>query len=701
MVMRIYLLLSFFLCSVALTAQTWNLVWSDEFNGTSLNTDVWTYDLGTGSQFGLNGWGNNELQYYTNSTENVFVSGGNLHIVAKQQNVGGMNYTSGRIRTVGNAYWTYGKIEARMKLPTGQGIWPAFWMLREAGIWPGEIDIMETVGNAPNTLHGTCHQGTAGNVYSLGGSIVSPSSLTDNFHTYSIEWFPDNIRWFLDGQMYYEVNRSQVTPNFEWLFDEDYYMLLNVAVGGNWPGAPNGTTVFPQEMVVDYVRAYQYTPMTVPVTFRVDMSEETLNPGDIVYVNGAFNSWCGTCNPMINTGNGIWTITLPLPPGLHEYKYTTNGWDGLEEQFSEGQLCTITTYGNPSNFVNRYANIAFTDVTLPLVCFNSCASCVTNTFAGCTDSDATNYDPGANTDDGSCVYATTFRVNTSELGLLPTDVVHLNSTFNGWCGTCNPMIEAQPNEWETTVNLPVGNHEYKFTVNGWSGEIEMFDIGAACTLTTFGGNGEVFTNRIFTQLPQPMALNIVCFNSCETCAATSVDVTFRVDVEGEAGVVTCEVTPEGQAQQSLTMNHEGWGLWTVSITLQSGDQVAYHFEKDGVSESATAACFNAGERSIAAPAVDVVLPIECFGSCGLCVGCNDPLQANFNPFAIGDQAMCSGPMVLGCTYDSASNYNPNATTDDGQCVWEANACPEDISGDGVVNAQDLLTFLSAFGTYCD
>ena len=237
---------------------------------------------------------------------------GNLVITAREENFGGSNYTSARMVTRNKFSQTYGKWEARIDLPTGQGIWPAFWMLRENNPWPGEIDIMEMVGHLPGNCHGTAHWGEVGNVQSPWGRHHRPDWTTD-FHVYTVEWWPDHIRWSVDGQVYFELDRTQVTPANPWLFAEDYHMLLNVAVGGTWPGSPDATTVFPQEMRVDWVRVYEHVPEPQPVTFRVDLSQESLGTGDQVYVTGSFDDWAGSQHALQSQGNGIWSTTLDCP----------------------------------------------------------------------------------------------------------------------------------------------------------------------------------------------------------------------------------------------------------------------------------------------------------------------------------------------------------------------------------------------------
>jgi beta-glucanase (GH16 family) len=241
------------------------LLWSDEFSqsdNSAPDASKWGYDLG-GS-----GWGNNELQYYTNRTENVRIVNGELIIEARAENFGGRNFTSARLLTKDKWAWTYGRIEARIKVPKGQGIWPAFWMLG-ANIgsvsWPncGEIDIMENIGSLPSTLYGTLHgPGYSGGNGISGNTILSGAALGDAYHVYAIEWEENRIRWFLDGKEFFALTPSDIPAGSSWVFRQPQFLLLNVAVGGNWPGPPNSSTTFPQRMSVDYVRVYAPTSAT-------------------------------------------------------------------------------------------------------------------------------------------------------------------------------------------------------------------------------------------------------------------------------------------------------------------------------------------------------------------------------------------------------------------------------------------------------
>jgi beta-glucanase (GH16 family) len=241
-------------------ARKWVQIWSDDFNApanTLPDPAKWTYDLGGG------GWGNRELELYTNTLDNVFHDGaGHLVIRARKTDTGG--YTSARLKTLGKFATRYGKIEARIKIPYGQGIWPAFWMLGAdigAAGWPkcGEIDIMENIGKEPGSIHGTIH----GPGYSGGNGIGHPFELpsgkrfSDDFHVYGITWLPEQIAFELDGQPYFEVTPSRLPTGSQWVFGHPFFLLVNVAVGGSWPGDPDGSTVFPQDMLIDWVRVWE------------------------------------------------------------------------------------------------------------------------------------------------------------------------------------------------------------------------------------------------------------------------------------------------------------------------------------------------------------------------------------------------------------------------------------------------------------
>ena len=314
-----------------LSYSQWNLVWQDEFNG-SLSSD-WVFETGTGS----GGWGNNELQYYRQ--ENASINNGHLVITARQENFGGMNYTSARLKTQGRKSWKYGKIEARISMPSFSGVWPAFWMLGDnitSVGWPacGEIDIMEQI-NTEQATHGTIHwQDHNGNYANYGG--YTGVNVTQ-FHTYSIEWTDQTIRWLLDGVQYHEVNiAGGINGTSE--FHNNFFIILNMAIGGNWPGFSINNGAMPAEMRIDYVRVYQAGSNpnpTAPVTLYQHCNyggyAVGLNPGS--YSVGQLQA-LGVANDDISS--------LRIQSGYQVTMYQHDGFSGN----------SITKYGDDACLVD-------------------------------------------------------------------------------------------------------------------------------------------------------------------------------------------------------------------------------------------------------------------------------------------------------------------------------------------------------------
>ena len=235
-----------FLDKNQVNSQNWVLVWSDDFN--FIDQSKWNYDIGAG------GWGNNELEYNTNESKNSFISNGNLVIQALKE---GNSYTSARMNTKNKWSIKYGKFEIRAKLPYGKGIWPAFWMLgddiNQVG-WPacGEIDIMEFIGKDPNHVHASIH----GPGYDFTQSYYSQNGFSNDFHTYTVDWQPDKMRFYVDGNLFYTVYPSMAQAK-NWPFNQNFFIILNLAVGGNWPGNPDQSTTFPQQFIIDYLRVWE------------------------------------------------------------------------------------------------------------------------------------------------------------------------------------------------------------------------------------------------------------------------------------------------------------------------------------------------------------------------------------------------------------------------------------------------------------
>jgi beta-glucanase (GH16 family) len=244
----------------------WTLVWSDEFNGPDgsvVDASKWVTETGG------NGWGNDELEYYTSRPQNAYQQNGNLVIKVLQEKYTGSdgvtrNYTSARLKTLGKFSQTYGRFEARIKIPRGQGIWPAFWMLGndvDKPGWPdcGEIDIMENIGKEPALVHGTIHGPGYSGANSIGGAYGVPGgpAIADNFHLFAVEWEPNAIRFYVDEHLYTTRTPADLSKGAKWVYDHPFFLLLNVAVGGSWPGNPDASSTFPQAMLVDYVRVYR------------------------------------------------------------------------------------------------------------------------------------------------------------------------------------------------------------------------------------------------------------------------------------------------------------------------------------------------------------------------------------------------------------------------------------------------------------
>jgi len=242
----------------------YTLIWEEQFEGEAgapPNANNWTHEIGTGPNG--DGWGNNQEEYNTDREENVRLDGeGNLVIRAVREEYEGMRYTSGRIKTQDKFEQTYGRFEARVMIPEGQGLWPAFWLLGasyETDIWPicGEIDILEFQGSRPERLIGSLHgPGHSGGESLSNYHTLSEGSFADDFHVFSVDWDADQINWYVDDNRFHSVSRGQLPANSAWVYDHPFFILLNLAVGGNFVDSPL-TTSFPGELVVDYVKVYE------------------------------------------------------------------------------------------------------------------------------------------------------------------------------------------------------------------------------------------------------------------------------------------------------------------------------------------------------------------------------------------------------------------------------------------------------------
>ena len=239
----------------------WELVWSDEFDGAALDRSKWEFEVNA------RGGGNNELQYYV--TNNARLRDGVLAIEARKEIFAGpdgtRNYTSSRIRTKGKGDWLYGRFETRAKLPKNRGMWPAIWMMptdERYGGWPhsGEIDIMELIGHEPNRVYGTLHYSRSGGRHTYTGTnmTLTAGTFADEFHVFRLDWEPGVMRWYVDDRLYQtQTNWQSRAKSFPAPFDQRFHLILNLAIGGNWPGNPDASTTFPQAMLVDYLRVYR------------------------------------------------------------------------------------------------------------------------------------------------------------------------------------------------------------------------------------------------------------------------------------------------------------------------------------------------------------------------------------------------------------------------------------------------------------
>ena len=352
----------------------WQLVWSDEFaqpDGSSPDPSKWGYDIGNGS----GGWGNNQLEYDTSRTNNVRIQGGQLVIQANQESYMGFNYTSTRMKTKGKWSWTYGRIEASIKIPRGQGIWPAFWMLGgniDSVGWPtcGEIDIMENIGKTSDqgTDHGTIHgpqTNSCGGDYNCGGGVGGTytlpggAALADDFHIYAVEWTTNQITWYLDSTPFFTATPAKLPSGGTWVFTAPQFIILNVAVGGNWPGNPDGTTVFPQQMLVDYVHVYSYVAGVPDVpTGLSETSGNTQVALSWSPSNGAtnYNVKLSTTNGGPYTTIGSTSATSYTNSGLANgttYYYVVSAVNSFGESSNSVQISATTTVPSANLALNK------------------------------------------------------------------------------------------------------------------------------------------------------------------------------------------------------------------------------------------------------------------------------------------------------------------------------------------------------------
>jgi beta-glucanase (GH16 family) len=364
-------------CGTSAAYGAWQLVWSDEFSqpdGSSPDPTKWGFDIGNGS----GGWGNNQLEYDTSRTNNARIVGGQLVIEADQESYGGKSYTSARMLTKGKWSWAYGRMEASIKLPRGQGIWPAFWMLGtniDSVGWPtcGETDIMENIGNTNDQAkaHGTIHGPQNGGDYNggagVGGTYTLPGggALADSFHTFAVEWTTNQIKWYVDNTAYFTATPASLPSGGTWVFTQPQFLILNLAVGGNWPGYPDATTVFPQQMLVDYVRVYSYVASSIP---DAPTGLSATAGGTQVVLNwsassGAtnYNVKCSTTNGGPYTTIGSTATTSYTNTGLANgttYYYVVSAVNSFGESPDSAQISATTTVPSANLALHKVATVS-------------------------------------------------------------------------------------------------------------------------------------------------------------------------------------------------------------------------------------------------------------------------------------------------------------------------------------------------------
>jgi len=323
----------------ALGQKYWyEVAWEENFDNNTIDENTWSFEIGNGGP-NLPGWGNAELEYY--KKENAYVENGVLVIEAKQETVTAddnqdgtpetYNYTSARMKTQGKFDVKFGRIEFRAKLPKGKGIWPALWMLGEnitqVG-WPtcGEIDVMELLGHEPNKVYGTIHGPGYSGASGKGGNYTLPSGdFSQDFHIFAIEWDPIGISWYVDDQKFFTITRTEVPG--DWVFDHPFFIIMNVAVGGYWPGYPDNTTVFPQKMYVDYIKVYKGVTMEEinNGTFEFPFTNDQTNwPDDWFLWYGSPYGMGGTATATIDTANKMAIVDV-----------TDTGWESWHVQFNQ------------------------------------------------------------------------------------------------------------------------------------------------------------------------------------------------------------------------------------------------------------------------------------------------------------------------------------------------------------------------------
>ena len=709
-------LILFLLCFITFgtQAQNWELVWQDEFSGSNLNEQKWVHEIGTGSQNGLWGWGNSELQYYT--PENTTVSNGTLKITAQEEPEGivdpfqtwnTLNYSSSRIKTDGLFTFRYGKVQARMKTVDGQGFWPAFWMLPSGGSWPcdGEIDIMEQWGNDDNTnmstgaAHvGICPYEQGGHMYSSFQEPIDQGSYADQFHIYEVRWYENYIQWFIDDELVYEITPSSYSSQFNWPFNNnEWYLILNFAITSS---GPSSNTVLPSFIEVDWVRVYQENELsgctdinasnynnlatfdngscTYEVNFQLDLSCSPIWPNSVNVTSGNDNWSCnGGINLTDDNQDGIWEGTAHLSQGVFSYIYCADNWtyneNILEYAQSTGDWsCTPNT--DYTNYANRQINI--NGPVSVNETWGSCEPCSSDAQVyGCTDQNALNFNQNATIDNDSCNYPDILSITVDVCQ--NANEVRLTGPWWEWNPNGGP-IASNNNDgtWTFTFDpSPTENMEYLIVVDGTQEDLVSYgstNNDWSCTPITDYWS---YANRVWNV--DQGDINIVygtCENSCENNVISYSTVEFAVNMNN------VEFPSEEYDNVVVNGSWNGWNGWGVILSDENND---------GIFEGSTELISNELFEYVVA----VTGSADDWSGWGIQWGNGcDNINGNFYTGSSGSIintsliAGCPPEEVFGCIDINANNYSSNANVDDGSCTYDILGCTDDTANNYNSNA---------------
>jgi beta-glucanase (GH16 family) len=661
-------------------AQDWSLVWQDEFSGNTLDDSKWMQEMGTGSQYGLWGWGNSELQYY--QPENSVVSDGTLKIIVKEESVAGMDYTSSRIKTDGNFAFRYGKVQAKMKTVDGQGFWPAFWMLPSGGSWPcdGEIDIMEQWANNgfTNQTTGAAHVGVCPGVstYNSFYHNIPIGSYADDFHIYEVQWFEDYIAWFVDDEKVHEIS-PQTFPNNEWPFnDNDWYIILNFAISSS---GTNENTAFPSQVEVDWVRvfeengdsgctdsiAYNFNPNSTidigncqyEINFELNLNCEDFTPTS-VNVTGPNDNWsCSNGTSLIDPdGDGFWTGIAYLPLGDFEYIFCADGWTQSEDLLSYATATADWSCSPITDYIS-YANRSHTvqGATTISQVWSSCAECnELPDYLGCTDAVAVNFNSNSLTDDGTCEYIVDQLQITVDV-CSSASQVRITGPWWSWNPNTGPIAENNGDgTWTFTFDpVPTEDMEFLIVVDGIQENMIQENTDAddwSCTPIT---DYYSYANRIWMEGSGDMSLVYgTCNSYCEGQDDSMAFVEFFVDMNG---VDQPSTEYDNVVVNGSWNNWNGWGLLLsdenedgiYSGTLEVEPSIDFHY------------------------VVAVTGFADAFSGWGMqwgdgCLGYNGVVSVGTAGSLTNTylSAGCASVEIIGCTDVNAENYNVSANQDE-------------------------------------